>query len=409
MSDTPVTKVVRSYYVWVGSFLLLIHFGLWWQLHRQDRRPLASGSPFQKAEYYRRHADRFDLVFLGDSRTYCGLHPSDIDPLLGTRSYNLSMFAHWLPTQYPAIQDLVADIPPGTTVVWSIGSGNLAPVGADRKVRDAYPIGLANVPRYSKWGYRWSDVNENVVRFATNNWPSRLLAKFTAWTQTPTRRVSKDGGKFGLESPSRTQPSSSLLTRRVGVENASNAVDAELDDLLRKFRADASVSTLEILRDSVSNNVTSLAVVSLDGAYRRHELDRPYFRRQQAAHAAELRDQVASSNGVTSYEPDAAYWQTFLAILELFRQREVRVIVNEIPEAPYVYRHSVAKRAEREFLRREVRREVEAHGFTWVSPDTSVLQDEDYFDYNHLNSQGVARYSALMADALRPHVQKAER
>lgn len=27
MRDTPVTKVVRAYYVWVGSLLLLIHFG----------------------------------------------------------------------------------------------------------------------------------------------------------------------------------------------------------------------------------------------------------------------------------------------------------------------------------------------------------------------------------------------
>ncbi len=409
MPDTPVTKVVRAYYVWVGSFLLLIHFGLWWQLHRQDRRPLASGSPLQKSEYYRRHADRFDLVFMGDSRTYCGLHPSDIDLLLGTHSYNLSMFGHWLPTQYPAIQDLVAEIPPGTTVVWSIGSGNLAPVGAARKVRDAYPIGLANVPRYWKWGYRWSDVNENVVRFATNNWPSRLLTKLTVWQQTPTRRVSKDGGRSSSESSSLTQPDSALLTRRVGVESTSNAVAAELDELTRKASEDASVSTLEVLRDPVTGSVTSLAVVSLDGAYRRYELDRPYFRQQQATHAAELRDQPASSNGTTSFAPDAAYWQTFLAILDLFRQHDVRVIVNEIPEAPYVYRHSVAKRSEREFLRREVRREVEAHGFTWVSPDTSGLRDEDYFDYNHLNNDGIARYSLLMAEALRPYVQKAER
>ena len=27
MRDTPVTKIVRAYYVWVGSLLLSIHFG----------------------------------------------------------------------------------------------------------------------------------------------------------------------------------------------------------------------------------------------------------------------------------------------------------------------------------------------------------------------------------------------
>lgn len=57
MPDTPVTKIARTYYLWVGSFLLLIHAGLWWQLNRQDRRPLAGGSPLQQAGYYRRHAD----------------------------------------------------------------------------------------------------------------------------------------------------------------------------------------------------------------------------------------------------------------------------------------------------------------------------------------------------------------
>ncbi len=150
--------------------------------------------------------------------------------------------------------------------------------------------------------------------------------------------------------------------------------------------------------------LTSLAMVSLDGAYRRYELDRPYFRQQQATHA-EVLDQAVASDAKVAFAPDAAYWQTFLAILALFRQHDVRVIVNEILEAPYVCRHAAAKRTEREFLRREVRREVDAHGFTWVSPDTTVLRDEDYFDYNHLNSQGVARYSRLVADALRPHVR----
>lgn len=392
MPSTPLVKTVRAYYLWTASFLLLIHNCLWATMNVLDRRPLASGSPLQKAEYYRRNAARFNLLFLGDSRTYCGMHPSTIDPILGTHSYNLSMFAHWLPTQYPAIQDLVADIPRGTTVVWSIGSGNFAPIGG--KVHDAYPVGMVNIPRYLAWGYRWSDLESNVIYFATNDWPRRLLSKLAEYGRKPCLSLVDAASTKAAGDPRNARPDSFA---------------AELDELTRKSRSDSSVSSIEVIRNASSGNVTSLAVFSIDGAYRRYELDREYFRQQQAAAAEELRHQEAATVAETAFTPDSAYWQTFVAILELYRQHRVHLIVNEISEAPYVYRNSASRRAEREFIRGTVRNIVEAHGFAWVSADTSSLEDDDYFDHNHLNSKGIERYTRLLAGTLRHQITAEER
>ena len=74
-------------------------------------------SALQKVARYRQRALQYDLLFVGDSRTYCAMHPEQIDPLLGTRSVNLAFWAHWFPSQYPAAQDILEAAPAGTCIV----------------------------------------------------------------------------------------------------------------------------------------------------------------------------------------------------------------------------------------------------------------------------------------------------
>jgi hypothetical protein len=47
-----------------------------------------------KLHYYQDHAHEYDVVFIGDSRTYCDIQPDLFDAYRGTRSVNLSRFAH---------------------------------------------------------------------------------------------------------------------------------------------------------------------------------------------------------------------------------------------------------------------------------------------------------------------------
>src|ERR1044071_8369711 len=74
-----------------------------------------------KLAWYELHANEIDVIYIGDSRAYCGIHADLLDPLLGTHSLNMASFANWLPTQLALVRDLVPKIPKGTTVVWSIG------------------------------------------------------------------------------------------------------------------------------------------------------------------------------------------------------------------------------------------------------------------------------------------------
>jgi hypothetical protein len=55
-----------------------------------------------------------------------------------------------------------------------------------------------------------------------------------------------------------------------------------------------------------------------------------------------------------------------------------------------------------------VRPKVESRGFPYVTTDLERLQNDDYFDYNHLNSNGIEKYAPMLAAALRPLLQGLE-
>ncbi len=63
---------------------LLINLGLY--MVKTDVAPCSSGSLVQKTNAYDRDRSGFNLIFIGDSRTYCAMHPDLLDPLLGVRS-----------------------------------------------------------------------------------------------------------------------------------------------------------------------------------------------------------------------------------------------------------------------------------------------------------------------------------
>src|SRR2546423_434979 len=127
-------------------------------------QPTSSGftSLSNRTAWYRAHASEFDLLFLGDSKSFCGIHPELLDPLLNTRSLNLSYFANWFPTQFALLQDIVPSIPKGTTVVWSLGSVNFWPSTGVQRV---YPIGAANAVRYLLWGVDGTGFVDNLLYY----------------------------------------------------------------------------------------------------------------------------------------------------------------------------------------------------------------------------------------------------
>jgi hypothetical protein len=352
---------------------LLINLGLYWV--KTSGPPSASGSLLQKMDAYGQGSPRLDLGYVGDSRTYCAMHPDLLDTLLGVRSVNLAHWANWLPTQYAQFKDLIRVMPAGTTVVWSVGHQNFQPV--NDRIHAAYPIGLGRIPRYLSLGYSLDSLKDNLVFF---NPATTVLG----WMPQLRQRVDQT-----LERPVRG---------RTDVAGTMPERPDALPDLMARIRDDPATDSTEIL--SEDGRVTSVAVIKINGAYERMELTPDYFRDKQRQNAVELQNGMGEQPEILL--PADEYWNTFLAILDLCREHDIRLVVNEVEEAPYVYLTAERKQSFRRFMRETVEPEVTARGFPFVRVDFDLLSDEYYFDFNHLNQDGIRKYSRLLADKLMP-------
>ncbi len=140
-------KSIVLYLLCITMFLFLTNIFLFYNTYNQDSNTYA----VSKIEYYRQHYNEYNVIYVGDSRTYCGMDPELLDKLLGTKSLNLATFAHWFPTQYPSFQDIVSFIPYKTIVVWSIGHQNFRQV--HKIINTTYHIGFDNLFKYLRLGY----------------------------------------------------------------------------------------------------------------------------------------------------------------------------------------------------------------------------------------------------------------
>jgi hypothetical protein len=80
------------------------------------------------------------------------------------------------------------------------------------------------------------------------------------------------------------------------------------------------------------------------------------------------------------------------------------LVVNELEEAPFNYSTLENKDSWRRFMRDRIQSRVESRGFAYERTDLDRLRDDDYFDYNHLNSRGVEKYTPMMAEIIRRHL-----
>jgi len=153
---------------------------------------------------------------------------------------------------------------------------------------------------------------------------------------------------------------------------------------------------VQVVRDE--SRATSVTVYFRGGGYYRIEVDSAFFRSKQKA----LDTTVAEARSLSVPAADPGMVRLFVEILREFKARGARLIVNELEEAPHVYRHPIYRERRRVYLQALARPLVESMGFAYVRADLDQLEDADYFDYNHMNSRGVAKYSPLLADKLRP-------
>ena len=328
-----------------------------------------------KIAHYKQHAGEYNVIYVGDSRTYCGIAPDLLDKALGTHSINLSGFGNWFPTQYASLKELLRYTPPGTVVVWSIGHQNFQRVFD--KVNLMYPIGLGDVPEFRRWGFTWGSLQDNVL-----------------------------DGVPGLKPYVRRQEIrerfENLLLRTVQASSAPadarggnvRTVKITGEHEMAAWRSNPDVLYLEPIY--ANGEMTSFAAYMRGGNYVRVELDPGFFRRKQQESASTLKP--LPTNGFT---PDPEYWNNFLGIVSLFAEHDVQLIVNEFEEAPYNYAIPENRRVYRNFMNK-VRDFLIARGIPYVRVDFDQLRDAEYFDYNHLNSEGIVHFSTMLDSELKP-------
>jgi hypothetical protein len=382
-------RAIRRYGLWF--FLPLACLSLLLTARSRWPAPDATGELRARLAAYLDRPTDHDLLFLGDSRTYCGLHPDRLDPLLGTRSLNLARWAQWFPTQYPFLQDLLPVVPAGTTIVWSIGHQNFIPI--DETVNTAYPVGAGNLPRYLHDGFSLQELRRNLMVWSPL---TQVPGRGEQWRAQLDAVLAQEAWRPSPPAVAPVTPIAPVATATAPAPAPAPALDPGLE-ATRRWEADAETARVEqVVADG---RVTSLAVHRRRGSYLRVELVPEFFRTKQAEAA-----EAAKKTPPAAFELHPAYWALFLDTLELLRASGHRVIVNELEEAPYTYGSPAARASCRRFMDEVVRPEVAARGFAWVRADLDRLRDEHYFDWNHLNAEGVAVYSPLLAEALRPHL-----
>jgi hypothetical protein len=379
----------------------------------EDAPPLAN-----KLLYYRQHKSKFDLILLGDSLTYTGLHPEFLDPKLGTHSINMATFAHWFATQYPLVKDLVPEIPKGTRVLWSIHNwdfdDNLA-------VRRVYPVGIPAAARYWAWGAHNSGLADNLLYYnpltrflvASDELRGSLISFGSHSLGLATVKLSNRFAR-GPVAPIASAPPAVLTTSsNSGITEYAEPVSfASLrpqripdspesrEKLITYFSRSPAV--VRAVPKSDNGQINSAVLYFKGGGYYRIELLPEYFfakQREDGSGVWRPSDAVAEAYTPPPLAPVSL--RMFEAGLQAFKDAHIPVTVNMMEEAPHTFGNQILRRKYREFLDQKLRPIVESYGDDYVHADYSSMTDADYFDYNHLNSQGIAKYTPLLLARLR--------
>ncbi|MBI4031154.1 MAG: hypothetical protein HY370_05710 [Proteobacteria bacterium] len=340
----------------------------------RSRVPPGASTLDMKIPWYLAHKDEYDVIFLGDSRTLTDIHPDLLAPYIGPRAVNLAHWATWMPMQYAIFRDLVGKIPPGTVVVWSVGHQNFQ----KQTLNAVYPVGFDGMLALFRFGYGPNDILKSQAFFMP---PLMLLMQ----ADKLYRRIE--------------QIMSLPLLRINGRGDEVRNPASFSDDLLKQYREMPGVGYAKAWYGD-DGSIASIEQYKTNGAYLRTEMDPSFYRRKQKENEA-MND---GSVEIPAADPES--WGPFVGILEMCRKNGIRLIVNEVEDAPYRYATLRQKEIYRAFMRDTVQKTVGSYGFSYVRVDFDRLLSEDYFDHNHMNSKGVGKFTPLFGDALRRAIRE---
>lgn len=381
-----VPKRIIAYGVIIFSGIVLMSY-IAWQFYyaAQEARSLSSGTIPFKEDFYFKNVKDYNLVIIGDSKAFCAFHPDQLDPVLGTRSLNLAHWSNWFPTQYSFLKKNINRFPKDTQIIWSIGHQNFY----KSKINTVYPFSLPTVLKFINDGYNASELLNATLSYTP------ILALYGRSTQI-FNKVSSILSKpiYQIAPFQETPPDQSVKKNDVQDTN----VQHQKGDPIADWQNHTLTGYLDYYYDD-RGNLASIGQYKKNGAYLRTEYKPDFYRQKQ------VKQTISQDKEFPQFTPPPQTWSLFLEMLDLFESHDLKVIVNILDEAPYVYASPNHYKSLQSFLAGPVAAEVTKRGFDFVYVDHAKLQDAHYFDYNHMNSHGVERFSQLFINAAKDMIE----
>lgn len=374
---------IRSRILIYGA-VIAVALAVWLQTPRRFR-PRVYSVASGKVRAYLAKRDRYKVIFVGDSRTYTDIQPRVIGPLLNRPSYNLASFGLWMPVQYMEFQDVFPRVPAGAVVVWSLSHRNFMPIAERWWIPGQYKFGLADTIEFIGDGYPVRRVFQEFEEspYSPFDIAVRLRKEFLARLDRVIWRARKPAARAAP--PVFMIPAAQVKPSRREVNEAEAA---KLIDALQRDRTVNWVAP--VATDGI---VTSVESTTTEGGYDRYLIDRELIKKQQAA--------VLPEDGTgCGFAANPVYMRTFGKILDLISRNHLRVIVNYIEDAPGSWSSGANRRCAKQFMLDKIVPLLSARGVEFIAPDFYPRinsSDDYYFDNAHLNTEGAAIYSELLA------------
>lgn len=321
-----------------------------------------------KQLYFKNNKEKYNTIFIGDSRTFCAFDPILLDSLIDSRSVNLAHWAFWMPSQYAYFKDILPFIDTSTTVVWSVGVQNFFNI---ERLNDIYPLSFSSYIDLLRHGHSVNSISPNLLR------NSSVLFSLSIRERVMTL------GKGLMEREMISKNMSRQLGNKTDITN----------DQSKKISWPKEIIENEYYHNDLfdrNGKMVSIESFRRGGNYLRVEIDSLYYRFKQSKTGGIF-------SGHEALAINEAYVRTFIEILKLFKAKNIKLIVNEMEEAPYKYGDPEALEKHRSFMR-AMKDEVESNGFEYIRVDFDQFNDGHYFDYNHLNYKGVKLFSQLFSE-----------
>jgi hypothetical protein len=389
VSRFKITKLLLWYALFFFTFVSVRLITL---IPNQAETPTLVGIQVNKLAFYRAHKNEFNLVFLGDSRTYTDIRSDIIDADTHRHSISLASFGLWLPVQYLQFRDVLPIIPPHTTVVWSLSHISFQPIGDRWWIPGQYDFPFFTAIKYIFEGYPFKRIIEEYeqapyspIRHLTKVYNGFLTTMDTVLWQSNTANTNVIAANTNLNPPT-------AITKHYRAPT-----ETEIQKVTKQWQSKKYIIDVKPVKDG--DLTTSLEALTDGGSYIRIELIPQYFKDKTASLST---PQKNIKNFICNYQPNPVYWATFLRMLRLAKENNINLIVNRVEDNPSQFTSVEERDCYRNFMNTVVKTTIEKYGFRFLSLDSAFnqLKDTDYFDPGHLNSVGDEKYSNQLGPAL---------